>query len=96
MQFNRDNAAASLKFDEISVQLTGKVRKVVSEGNKFVVILETSTNTRGIECQFSSGDAIESIKVGDQIVIVGEGRARKQPNTQNVELINCRLKPNGD
>jgi hypothetical protein len=96
IQFFRDNSAASLKFDEISVQLTGKVRKVISEGNKNALLFETSSNTLTVECQFQSKDAIESVKEGDQVTIVGEGKARKKPKAENVELINCRLKPNGE
>jgi hypothetical protein len=91
-QFEWDNAAASRKFDEVSVQLTGKVRSVVTEGSKNIVFLETSSGTRNIECQFSSGDGLQSYKWGDQIVLVGEGKARRKPNT-DVVLINCRLKP---
>jgi hypothetical protein len=92
MQFNMDNAAAGLKFDGISVQITGKVRKIISDSPKGVVLLETSSSTRGVECQFSSDDAIQKIKVGDDVVVVGEGRARRQPKTENVVVAFCRLR----
>ncbi len=90
-QFYRDNAAAGYKFDESSVQLTGKVRKVIAEDSKYVVLLATSSSSRSIECQFWSGDGLESLLSGAEIVVVGEGRARRKPNS-DVVLINCRLK----
>jgi hypothetical protein len=87
--FARDNAQAGLNYDEMTIELTGKVKKV--EGSTNVVYLETSS-TRCIECQFGPRDSTASIKVGDQIVIVGEGKARKKPATDTIELLKCRLK----
>jgi hypothetical protein len=89
--FAEDNAAASLKFDEISVELSGVVKSVSNDTARFTVFLETNSDLRRIECQFSSADAAGGIKAGDQVVLVGEGRARMKQNTDPV-LVNCRLK----
>jgi len=91
-RYSRNNAQANLDFDETTVQLTGKVRNAISEGSKNVLLLETSSSTHGIECQFSSKDTIANIQVGSEVVIVGQGTARKQPKTDDVVLINCRIK----
>jgi hypothetical protein len=90
-QFAKDNRGASVKFNEIFVEVTGKVKRVNVEPSKNVVLLETSANSVGIECQFGSKDALASVKEGDEVVVVGMGTTHTKPNT-DVVLAKCRFR----
>ena len=91
LEFAKDNAAASLKYDEISIEITGKVSRVISEDRKRAVLLQTSTPGRCIECLFMNKAELGDVKAGDDVVIVGEGRSRSMPSTDPV-LDNCRFR----
>jgi hypothetical protein len=90
-QYARDNAAANRMFEEMSIELIGRVRKVVPDGPKPVVVLETPSQAYGVVCEFRSRDDLADLKQGDRVAVVGEGTARRQPNT-DVVLANCRLR----
>jgi tetratricopeptide (TPR) repeat protein len=90
-QFAKDNRAANVKFNELFVEVTGKIKQVNSDPSKNTILLETSANTLGIECQFASKDALEGVTVGDQVVVVGLGTTRPKLNT-DVVLMKCRFR----
>lgn len=94
--FYNDNGAANYKFDDISVQVTGKVREVVIEPSRSAILLETPSTTQSIECRFNSKEALENIRVGDRVAIVGDGKARLRPRTENVVMVNCRIQKSRD
>ena len=78
-QFVRDNGAASLKFEGNSVELTGRVRRVVKDASKPALLLVTTSGASSIECQFDSSEALQSVKTGDEVVVGGKGGRGRSP-----------------
>jgi hypothetical protein len=90
-EYARDNIAANRKFTDSFVEVSGKVRTVITD-KKLAVVLETSSSEAGIVCLFPVKDYFDGVRVGDQITIQGEGCARIAVNT-DVELNICKIKP---
>ncbi len=90
-EYARDNTAANRRFTDSFIEVSGKVRTVITD-KKLAVVLETPSSEAGIVCLFPVKDYFEGVKVGDQVTIQGEGCARIAVNT-DVELNICKIKP---
>jgi hypothetical protein len=91
-EFQKDNQAANAKFGGQYVQLSGKVRSVITDPRS-ALILETSSEPNGVECVFASKDEISSTKPGSQITIQGECHGRTKSD-ENLLLMICHLRKN--
>jgi hypothetical protein len=93
--FAKNPKDAAAKFHEdVYVELSGKVRKVLSDPKKAVVLLETPSATQAVECQFTTREEIEGLKAGDQVTVQGEAHAppAKGGEKENVKLGMCKLR----
>ncbi len=85
--YESDEAAADAKYLDKIIEVKGKIKSINEVENGGSISLDTGNDMASVTCEFESKDAVNGIKIGDEVTVKGFCSGK----LMDIVLVRCSL-----